>query len=86
MTVTFRDPVATSLQTSLQEWTPLRNVTDISHPKQLSYTRMSAENSINNRVTFGKNYSYLTQDEPERINGFSCKMSLKVVACDNMEE
>jgi len=30
--VTFGDPVATSLQTSLQELTPLRNATGISHP------------------------------------------------------
>ena len=29
--ITFGDPVATSLQTSLQEWTPLRNATGISH-------------------------------------------------------
>ncbi len=29
------EPVATSLQTSLQEWTPLRNATGISHPSLL---------------------------------------------------
>jgi hypothetical protein len=30
--VALGDPVATSLQTSLQEWTPLRQVTDLPHP------------------------------------------------------
>lgn len=39
--VTFRDPVTSSLKTSFQEKITLRNVTDISHSKQLSYTRSS---------------------------------------------
>ena len=31
--VTFRDPGKTSLKTSFQEFIPLRNATDIAHPR-----------------------------------------------------
>ena len=35
LVVTFRDPVATSLQTSLQEWAPLQKATGFFHPVQV---------------------------------------------------